>query len=296
MLREETEHFTVKLSSGPSELAVRKWQPRGTIRGRVVCLHEAACNSVEYAFLAEALNDAGFEVIAPDFPGHGGSTYFNDPKAYQWIDFANCAGRIVRRYLNEDAHLLGASFGGSLLLAYMLAAGTEARSAVFVDIPLQRGGVWRSRLLSPMMSLIRSDFDTLEEAKAHFASCRHPVHPDAKHLEPYLAEHRFCQENGRYRLKCDRHVMDFYDLYRNTRPGNASNTGRAKIDVVQELRCPSLFLHGAESRNRHSDIFDAIAREHPHLHFGVIAGQHPPPLTSFEQIEPIVAFIQQQAS
>ena len=295
MLSEEIGYFQVKTAGGPAELAVRTWRPVKTPKGRVVCLHEAACNSIEFAFLAEAFIEAGFEVIAPDFPGHGGSTYFNDPAAYSWIDFASSAGRIVRRYMTDDAHLLGASFGGAVLLPYMLAAKTVARSAVFVDIPLQRGGLWRRRTLSPMMDLIRSDFETLDGAKAHFAACRHPLHPDAAHLEGYLTENRFHRVDGSYRLRCDRYVMDFFDEARNAPQPNTSGNSRPKIEVIPELQCPSLFLHGADSRNLHADTFRDVSRAHPHLHFEVIAGAHPPPLTSFEQINSIVDFIRKQA-
>jgi pimeloyl-ACP methyl ester carboxylesterase len=287
MLDERIEHFPVKTASGQADLAIRIW-PAKEKKGRVICLHEAACSSVEYAFLAEALTETGFEVVAPDLIGHGMSTYFGDPESYQVYDFVNCAARVIRRYSEDSMQLLGASFGGLLLLVYMLAAKIAPRSAIFIDVPLYRTAAAGN--LSRMMNLIRGDFDTLDEAKAHFDACRHPLPPDALHLEPYLTANRFHVVDGKTRLRCDRFVMDRYDR-RWQRP-----EGFSYLEELPKLRCNCLFLYGADSRNHNQAIFDDLSSRHPNLSFATIEGGHPPPLTSFGQIRPIVDFVKEQAS
>lgn len=291
MIEEKIEYFRVPTSAGSAELAVRIWPCREQ-KGRVICFHEAVASGAEFVFLAEALNAAGFEVIAPDFIGHGKSTYFDNPDSYQWFEFVNCTARIVRRYSDESTHLLGASFGGMMLLIYLLAARITPRSAVFIDIPLYStppGDDSRCR----MMKLIRADFDDLEEAKAYFAACRHALHSDARHLEPYLTEQRFHEVDGKIRVRCDRFAMDRHDEHRH----NTAHPERAYsyVDELSALKSDCLFLYGADSQVRDDALVLELSDRHPRLNFGIIEGGHPPPLMSFNQIGPIVEFLARHA-
>ncbi len=291
MIEEKIEYFPIKTSAGQGELAVRIWPCREK-KGRVLCFHEAACSGAEFIFLAEALNSAGFEVVAPDFIGHGRSTFFGQPDVYQWVEFVNCTARLVRRYTDDSTHLLGASFGGMALFIYMLAARNAPKSATFVDIPLYRAPAPGVR--SRMMSLIRSEFDNLADAKAHFAACRHPLHPDALHLEPYLTEQRFHVVDGKFRIRCDPLAMDRYDADQRSLSG--TKPGFNYLDELSSLRCNCLFLYGADSPNLNSEVFREVSERHPNLSFDIIEGKHPPPLMSFAQIRPIVDFVERQAS
>ncbi len=286
MIDEKIEYFAVKTSAGQADIAIRIW-PRRESKGRVVCFHEAACSGAEFAFLAESLNAAGFEVVAPDLIGHGRSTYFGDPNAYQWIDFVNCTARIIQRYADKSTHLVGASFGGMLLFVYMLASRIEPRSATFVDIPLYSTASDSS--VSLMMSLIRSDFSSLAEAKAHFEGCRHPLHSDALHLATYLTENRFQLAEGKVRIRADRYVMDLYDA--RLRKGRGQAAGFNYLEAIGALRSNCLFVYGADSPNRNTGVFRKLSRQYPNLTFETIEGTHPPPLMSFEQVRPILDHI-----
>ena len=253
----------------------------------MICFHEQACTGAEFAFLAEALNSAGFEVICPDWIGHGQSTYFSDKGAYRWHDFVTCALHTVRHYSDQETHLLGASFGGMILFVLMVAARLAPKTATFVDIPLHKGV---GPLELPLVKqLVGHSFSRMEDAKKHFAEYRHPLHRDSAHLEEYLTANRFHVENGKVRVRCDPLVVARLEA----QSGNAFDYR----NDVPSLNCNSLFLYGRESANRDREFFEKLSTQSRHiLYDDSIEGRHPPPLTSFSQIKPIVDFLISQPS
>src|SRR5579862_9463972 len=137
-MEEKIEYMPVQTSAGVANLCVHIW-PAPAPRGKVICFHEMACTAVEFAFLAEVLNSAGFDVICPDWIGHGQSTYFSGKNAYRWYDFVACAMQTIRRYGVKDSHVLGASLGGMILFVLLVASRLKPKTATFVDIPLHKG-------------------------------------------------------------------------------------------------------------------------------------------------------------
>ncbi len=109
------------LRSAPQVLA--RWWPVTAPQGTVVLVHGLGEHSGRYAHVAQALNRAGFAVLAPDLPGHGRSQgrrgHF--PSYRGVLDLLEDALALSRRLAGPvPAFLYGHSLGGNLVINYLL--------------------------------------------------------------------------------------------------------------------------------------------------------------------------------
>jgi pimeloyl-ACP methyl ester carboxylesterase len=281
---EKTHYIQVKTSVGPAKIRIRIWSGGGSSEKTVICFHELGCNGGEFVFLAQYLTALGFNVICPDFIGHGRSTHFGKKEAYRWFNFLSCATEVVRCYSSSSTHLLGSSFGSSILLLYMLATQARPKSATFVDISLFRNIAVSEFYIGKVETLLGDEFEFLEQANRHFEKCRHPLDPEADHLKPLLIGSRFIRVNGKYRVDCDPYAVD-----------GVKSESRLPFDYRREipsLKSNSLFLYGSKSPLRMPAYFEEISATSPHVTYcDEIDGDHPPNLMSRKQITPILDFI-----
>lgn len=119
-----SDHFEYgfKTSDGLS-LYAQGWQPEGDLRGVVCLVHGLGEHSSRYPHLAEALNGAGYAVMAFDLRGHGKSEgkrgHF---PSYEVIldDVGLLIDDARERYPALPCFLYGHSLGGGLVLNYAL--------------------------------------------------------------------------------------------------------------------------------------------------------------------------------
>lgn len=112
-------------------LAVYRWRPQGTVRGRILLMHGWAGRASQlYSFLASLLA-AGHEVIAVDAPGHGHS-------AGRWsslLQFSRSLQLAVRHIGAIDGAITH-SFGGPALI-HAMQEGLVVPRAVLVAPPVR---------------------------------------------------------------------------------------------------------------------------------------------------------------
>ncbi len=283
MMQRLTELIPIKLGSYQGDIVIRRW-PVENPRGRVICLHGLCAVGADYVVLAEQLNAAGYEVICPDWMGHGSSTCFGKPDAYSSHSFTIALAQIMAHYGQpERTHLIGTSYGGIILFMFLIASQLQVRSAVIIDIPLR----WQPEVDGQgdvIRRLVMSDYANIEEAEAGLLAIRPSLLGFPERLRDYLNEARFFSYKERIRLRCDPAVLH-----------SAALASEIPFDFraqVARLRMPTLFYYGEESRFQEPDLFSSLEQTQTHIRYMVARdGGHPPSLSTNHDVQPIVDFI-----
>ena len=112
--------FSWQNSSG-LKIFARDW-PRAEPRGVVALVHGLGEHLGRYQHVAEALNAAGYALVAFDLPGHGQSGGTRGHFAFKDVlrDIDCLLEEAARRYPGKPQFLYGHSLGGSLALYYTL--------------------------------------------------------------------------------------------------------------------------------------------------------------------------------
>ncbi|QIG46846.1 alpha/beta hydrolase [Nordella sp. HKS 07] len=281
-MNERKTRLDVTVMDKPVVISLREWRV-GRPKGQVICLHGLGVNGAEYAPMAMSLNSAGFDVLAPDWIGHGDSDYLNDPRAYDWTSYVRCLAAIVQRYHGPVTHFVGTSWGGGILLLYLLSLSVRPRSAVLVDVPV------RSAPEIPLYGeklavLIGQSFSSVAEGNEFLAKVRPTLTRVPKEFQAYL-------DRERYRLQDGRFVFSFDPETVALRAGSAV-WNFDHFDKLKRLSFDTMFLYGAASPLRWPAEYAAFAAKSPLITYvGDMAGGHPPMLLFEEQFGVIVDYI-----
>jgi alpha-beta hydrolase superfamily lysophospholipase len=130
-------------------LAMRVWTPIDIARGTVVIAHGLGEHAGRYKQLALDLGEAGWEVHAPDFRGHGHSAGERGviPQLESIRDDIRASLTFARATSPHPVVLLGHSMGGAMA-AWAVAHDPSAADALVLSSPALRTD------LSPMQQLI----------------------------------------------------------------------------------------------------------------------------------------------
>jgi pimeloyl-ACP methyl ester carboxylesterase len=114
------------------ELAYYRFAPPSARRGTLLLLHATGYSALSYRPLLERLRQAGYEVYALDFMGHGGSTWTRE--FADWNYFRDNALALLDHLQLSNLSLIGHSLGGaSALLTAAADAGARIRRVVLYD-------------------------------------------------------------------------------------------------------------------------------------------------------------------
>ena len=238
--------------------------------------------------MAASLNRAGFDVIAPDWIGHGDSEHFGDPQAYSLDAYMNCLAAIIRHCHGPQTHYVGVSWGAGMLFLYLLARKVLPQSATFVDVVL------RSSLRRGTPLLMYNEHGDREFASAAEANALMAEHwPDftqvPENFKSYLDKERYARRGGGVGFNFDLAVLP---------------TARAVIeqdfDYVSSLKrvqFNALFLFGKESPYRLPFEFMTACARAPNIHYrDDLPGAHPPMLLHENQFRHVTSFIERSNS
>ena len=120
-------------------LALRVWTQRSAVRGTVVIAHGLGEHSGRYQQLAKDLGDAGWEVHAADYRGHGrsGGTRGTIPRPESIRDDILESLAFARATSASPVVLLGHSMGGAMA-AWAIAHDRGAADALVLSSPALR--------------------------------------------------------------------------------------------------------------------------------------------------------------
>lgn len=274
------------IANRPVQISVREWRAPKP-KGLVICLHGFGVSGAEFAPMAERLNTLGYNAIAPDWIGHGDSEYFGDPQAYSWDSYAKCLTAVIRRYHEPMTHYVGTSWGGGILLLFLLSHKLGPQSAVLVDVPLKS-----SEKLAAHQAIFDAQqgmtFPTVAAANEFLQKQRPEFARVPARFKAYFDNERFANNDGIISFKFDPAILPAY-----------ATTVTAIFDRVKaltRLRNDTLFLYGLNSPYRSLSDFMTICARMPHIRYrDDLPGGHPPTLLHKEQFGLVVDFIRRSA-
>ena len=282
-MKEKREKLIVDFAGRKGEISVRGW-PVPNPRGRVVCLHGVGSNGAEFGLLAQRLNELGYDVLCPDWLGHGDSDYLNEPAAYRWEVYVRSIVVMMMRYKAKRVHFVGVSWGGMMLLLYLVGSRFQATSATFVDVPLTSNPALIQSTRN-MRTVSDSRFDTLEEMEAFLFKRRPDLAMVPDGFQDYLRDARFVERDGKYMVKYDPAVIGVMEQYGATEFDNFRALDRYAFECY--------FLYGRLSPFRDPARFKPYLTRYRNLHYSdMLDAAHPPSLLTRDQIDPITGFIE----
>jgi acylglycerol lipase len=153
-------HYTFELNTADGlKLQGQGWEPETGSRAVVCLVHGIGEHSNRYEHLAEALNRAGYTLLAFDLRGHGRS---EGPRGhapnYECLmsDISQLLEKAQERYPELPVLLYGHSLGGNLVIHYALRC-KPALAGVIASSPLLRlaykAPVWKTGILNLMYAL-----------------------------------------------------------------------------------------------------------------------------------------------
>jgi pimeloyl-ACP methyl ester carboxylesterase len=283
-MNERKTRIEAVIADRSASLSIREWRvPKP--RGQVICLHGFGVTGAEYGPLADRLNRLRYDVLLPDWIGHGDSEFLGDPAAYSWDSYAKCLGAVMRHYHASRTHYVGTSWGGALLLLFLMARPVLPQSAVFVDVPV-KSSPELARHQTVFEEQAKMSFATLEEANQFLQQQRPHFAQVPARFKSYLDAERIAQKDGRFFFKFDPAILPAYAA--------SVNTQYSRIKNLTRLNFNALFLYGQASPHRSTPDFMAICARMPNIRYrDNLPGGHPPMLLHEEQYEPIVDYIKQ---
>ena len=284
--KEKREILPIRFGADVGVLTVRRWMVERP-RGRVICAHGIGSTGAEFALLAVRLNALGFEVIVPDWIGHGDSQYLWQAEHYGWESYVRCLTAVARKYQNDRTHYVGISWGGMILLFFLNYMRTPPRSAVFIDVPFRR-----KPTLSDSSSGLRvqsaAAFDTVEEIEEFLYSRRPELRDTPAEWRDYFRKARFDLRDGKFVMRFDPAAIEALNKYADLPFNNYRGVAR--------INCDALFLYGKRSPYRDPVQFAQLRARHPNIEYAIaLDAAHPPVLYTDEQLSPITDFIDRKA-
>ncbi len=285
--REQRQRLKLSLRGVSTHIIVRCRRRPGA-RGTVICAPGLAASGAEFCVLATRLSGLGFDVICPDWLGHGDSDYPDDETAYRWDSYVKTLGIVHRVHGGDDTHFLGVSWGAVMAFLLLISNPIKPRSAIFVDLPL-RDHPDTARSYVRLLKQCETSFDSFEEAESFLYALRPELARMPETMRAYYRAARFAQRGGKVRFKCDP---------RSVRAAASGADARFNyLPAIRRISFDSLFLYGSRSPYRDPAAFSAVCRDMRHIRYADgLDGGHPPTLLSEDQILPIESFLTRQTS
>jgi pimeloyl-ACP methyl ester carboxylesterase len=272
------------IAGKPALISLREWRIAKP-QAQVICLHGLGVTGAEYAPMAASLNRAGFDVLAPDWIGHGDSEYIGNPQAYEWNCYFKCLATVFRHSHTPATHYVGASWGAAILLIFLLSRGILPRSSTFVDLALRRSPLLAGHVRT-FHDQIEQKFASVAEAKAFLAIQRPEFARVPEEFRDYLDTERYYRKGEYIAFKFDPAILPALDA--------TSSASFDYVGALKRIRFNALFLYGAKSSYRLPLEFMTICAQAPHIRYrDDLPGGHPPTLLYEEQFSKIVDYIKQ---
>jgi len=265
-----------------SFVMVRMQRPKRP-RGTVICAAGLAASGAEFCVLALQLRERGFNVVYPDWIGHGDSDEPDEPEWYGWEQYLRTLRLVHSRYSTENTHFLGVSWGSVITFLLLVTHGIAPRSAIFVDQPLRSGDGFEPGFVR-LREQCQARFASFEEAERFLYGRRPDLAEFPTDLRDYYREARFARCDGEVRYKCHPTAVEV---------AMRQSAGRFdRVETIGRIRFPALFLYGARSPYREPEGFAAYCRRMPNItYIDDLDGGHPPALLRPAAIAPIVDYL-----
>lgn len=205
----------------------------------ILCVHGLTGNGYDFDFLAPALVDEGYRVIAVDLVGRGRSSFLKDPLLYNYETYIADLLALIKHLNVKEVDWLGVSLGG--LLGMCVAAMDESpiRRLIINDV----GPEVPQKALDFIYDVIRVPyyFDTVQDLEARMRKTRGLTWGPLKAVHwHHMAEHnaRAC-DDGRITYAYDAQIARIFE---------SEPVGNADLWACWDaIKVPVFVIHGGFS-------------------------------------------------
>ncbi len=220
-------------------LYYRHWKAEATESAKtLVCVHGLTRNSHDFDVLAAALSAQTYQVLCPDMPGRGQSSWLAHPQDYNYNQYLQDLQQLLQTVPDAQVDWIGTSMGGILGMLLAAQENMSIRRLVLNDVGafLPQAALKR---IARYLQHAPSEFSDIQAAEIYFRTIHAPFGKlsDAhwRHLTQYSIQQ---QPNGVCRLHYDPQIFKAFQ----TPVQDVSLWAQWK-----KVRCPTLLLHGMDS-------------------------------------------------
>jgi pimeloyl-ACP methyl ester carboxylesterase len=240
----------------------------------VVLLHSSGSSAAQWRALAERLAER-YRVIAPDLYGYGGTAHWPGRRPFH----LECEAEIVLALLervNEQAHLVGHSYGGAVALHLAGLRGDLLRSLTLIE-PVA------FHLLHGADASALAEITAVAEGVARAVACGEYVAGLGRFVDYWSTPGASAQvpADKRYAMaaRLPKIALDFH----------ATLNEPTRLEDFCWMTVPTLLLYGTSSPLPTRRICELLARTLPDAHLQAIGGAgHMAPLTHRDQVNAMV--------
>lgn len=275
-----TQEILIRLDDRYAAMFVRIWQPAGTPRATVFCLHGFTGNGADFDYLATFLCRNGFLVICPDLLGRGRSAYLG--AGYDINVYSKCL-RALGEFAGSENHFIGTSWGGTILLLFLQMTRSKAARIVLNDVPML-GGPKVDAMRHEVIRESTLAFETRAAAKDYLSATKAVTGPVEDTVFNRYVENRIAAGPNGFRL-----------AYDPATTGNfAALTGREYdlFPIAARIDARILLMYGRGSQVIDRQAIDRTRLTRPDLWLvdNIDAGD-PPSLMTLDQALLILGFL-----
>lgn len=255
-----------------------------------LCVHGLTRNARDFDFLAEALVNKGYRVLALSMAGRGESERFENPMHYHYGTYvADCIAFMDNFHL-RNVDWVGTSMGGIIGMMLQAANTKRIRKLVLNDI----GSLLTKEALQRIYAYVASmpqHFASLSEAEGYYRKNFAPWGiTDEAVWQHFLAHSVRETADGRVEVLCDPSIAA------PLRATTHNFTEVADVNLAEiwlKIQIPTLILRGETSDILMPFTVDAMKSTNPKASSITVAGcGHAPALATPEQIALITDWLQ----
>ncbi|MEZ2333751.1 alpha/beta hydrolase [Mesorhizobium sp. RCC_202] len=275
-----TQEILIRLGDRYASMFVRIWQPAGTPRGSVFCLHGFTGNGSDFDYLAAFLCRNGYLVVCPDLLGRGRSAYLGG--GYDINVYYSCL-RALGEFAGKENHFIGSSWGGTILLLFLYMTRSRATKVVLNDVPML-GGANVDHIRAEIVRDSEAKFATRADAEAYVRATRSFMGPVEEAVFSRYVANKIVSDAEGFRLA--------YDPATTGNFGSMAGRDYDLFQIVAKLQARFLLMYGRDSNFIDRPAIERTRLVRPDLWVAdnVDAG-HPPSLMTIDQALLILGFL-----
>ncbi|WP_296744113.1 alpha/beta fold hydrolase [Mesorhizobium sp.] len=248
-----TQEILIRLGDRYASMFVRIWQPAGTPRGSVFCLHGFTGNGADFDYLAAFLCRNGYLVVCPDLLGRGRSAYLGG--GYDTNLYSRCL-HALGQFAGKENHFIGTSWGGLILTLFLYANRSRVDRIVLNDVPLI-GGPKVDALRDAVIQESKLTFQTSAAARDHLRAANSRMGQVEQGTFDSFIENRIASTPGGFRLAYDPATTGNFEAM----------TGREYdlFPMMAKLDARILLMYGREGELIEESALERTRRARPDL-------------------------------
>ena len=229
-------------------------------QGTVVAVHGLSRQKRDFDFIAAALAKNGYQVLAVDAPGRGGSSWFKNPESYCIDIYADVFQEFIKKLGLGSVHWIGSSMGGLIALGLTQKGHASLlRSLTLVDITHKPNPEACKRIAGYLQEVLPV-WQNVEQQVA-FTKAHLPLGEVSEEVWRHFAKHQLIERGKGYTLHFDPKIVR--QARAELLEGIDWTTG------LEKLTCPLSLVAGEISDLCTRSKIEALARIRPDVHIRI---------------------------